>query len=172
MGSHHLSRFLWNLRMHPMLRVHWSSWASAVIRSVSQHIMCGSMRSGMPSRMHGRQSATVKTSFECSNSDELERVEDRAYLTKRDLTGLKGTAEEMGLVEYSWTCSSFLVVDPSKLGNELTALPEPVGSSCAQTGNKRERAKQRRKKAAWLEELHKLPCTAPHGVPGDFCLPL
>ena len=52
---------------------------------------------------------------------------------------------------------SLLVTDPSILGNELTALPEPLPSCCAATGNKRERAKQQHEKAARLEELHNLP---------------
>ena len=49
------------------------------------------------------------------NDDELERIENRAYLTRRDLTCLEGTAEERGLLEFSWTSNPFLVVDPSKL---------------------------------------------------------
>jgi hypothetical protein len=89
----------------------------------------------------------LEAAFECGNPDEFD-LEDRACLTRRDLTSLEGTAEEMGLLEFSWTCNSFLVVDPSKLGNEFTALPEPIGSCCVQTGNKRERAKRRREKAA------------------------
>ena len=46
---------------------------------------------------------------------------------------------------------SFLA-DPCKLGNELTALPELIQSSCVSMGNKRERAKKRRKKAAGAKQ--------------------
>ena len=108
------------------------------------------------------------------NDDEFESVSDRAYLTRRDLTSLEGTSEELGLLKVLWSgdSCSLLVTDPSMLGNELTALPETLPGCCAAIGNKRERAKQQREKAARLEELHNLPCTAPHGVPGDLWPPV
>ena len=65
---------------------------------------------------------------EFTNDDEFEFASNRAYLTRRDLTSLEGTAEELGLLETVWSRDSFsfLVADPCKLGNELTALPEPT----------------------------------------------
>ena len=99
---------------------------------------------------------------------------DRAFLTRRDFNLLEEASEELGLLKVlsSGDSCSLLVTDPSMLGNELTALPEPGPSCCAATGNKRERAKQQREKAARLEELYNLPWTAPHGVPGDFWPPV
>ena len=96
----------------------------------------------------------LESLHEFTNDDEFESVSNRAYLTRRDLTSLEGTASELGLLEMVWSgdSCSFLVADPSKLGNELTALPEPIQSSCASTGNKRERAKQRREKAAVAQQ--------------------
>ena len=111
---------------------------------------------------------------ELCNDNEFEFVSDRAFLTRRDLTILERTSEVLGPLKVLWlgdSCS-LVVTDPSMLGNELTALPEPLPSCCATTGNKRQEAKQQREKAARLEELHNFPCTAPHGVLGDLWPPV